>query len=116
MNARTRDVLRGALDEAFRLWLAREAFPTRGDARAYARMLDHCVEQIEESQRARLAKQRERYEAGGGRWGRPPAMSPAQVESARAMRAEGRSLRAVERLLGVPRSTLARTLAREARS
>jgi membrane-bound lytic murein transglycosylase B len=116
VRAKTRDQLRRALDEALRLWLAREAFPARGDAPAYARMLDHCVDHVEASQRVLLARQRERYEASGGRWGRPPAMSPAQVESARAMRAEGRSLRAVERALGVPRSTLARTLAREARS
>lgn len=60
----------------------------------------------------RIAAARERIEAEGGRWGRPPRMGQADVERALAMRAEGRSTRAIAVALKIPKSTLARALAR----
>jgi DNA invertase Pin-like site-specific DNA recombinase len=61
----------------------------------------------------RIAAARERIEAEGGRWGRPPRMVRADVARALAMRAEGRSVRAIAIALKIPKSTVARTLARE---
>jgi len=61
----------------------------------------------------RIAAARERIEAEGGRWGRPPRMGRAEVARALAMRGEGRSVRAIAVALKIPKSTLARTLARE---
>lgn len=58
----------------------------------------------------RIAAARERIEAEGGRWGRPPRMSRAEVARAAAMRAEGRSVRAIARAMHVPRSTIGRAL------
>jgi DNA invertase Pin-like site-specific DNA recombinase len=62
----------------------------------------------------RIAAARERIEAEGGRWGRPPRMTREEVERAVAMCAEGRSLRKIAIALKIPKSTLARALARPA--
>lgn len=59
----------------------------------------------------RIAAARERVEAEGGRWGRPRKVSSAALARARAMRAEGRTVRAIAMALRVPRSTIARALA-----
>lgn len=59
----------------------------------------------------RIAAARTRMEAAGEPWGRPPRMTPAQLETARRMRSEGRTVRVIASALGVPRSTAARTLA-----
>ncbi|MGO9838971.1 MAG: helix-turn-helix domain-containing protein [Polyangiaceae bacterium] len=52
----------------------------------------------------------ERIEGEGGRWGRPSRMGRAEIERAEAMRAEGRSVRAIAIAMRVPRSTVARAL------
>lgn len=59
----------------------------------------------------RIAAARERVEAGGGHWGRPRRVDSDLLERARAMRAEGRSIRQVSAALKVPRATLGRALA-----
>lgn len=59
----------------------------------------------------RLAEARERARARGQRWGRPPRMSEAEVTRARALRNEGRSIRAIAQVMQVPRPTIARALA-----
>ncbi len=59
----------------------------------------------------RIASARERVEAEGGRWGRPKRLDAAQVERVRALRAEGRSLRAVAVALKIPLATVARACA-----
>ena len=54
-----------------------------------------------------------RCEAAGQAWGRPRrAVDPATCDRARTMLAAGESVRNVARQVGVPRSTLARVLAR----
>ncbi len=62
----------------------------------------------------RIGAARERIEAEGGRWGRPHAIDRATLERARALRAEGRTVRDVAVALKVKRSTLARALATDA--
>lgn len=59
----------------------------------------------------RIAAARERIEAEGGRWGRPPRLGQGEVTRALGMRAEGRSVRAIARAMHVPRSTIGRALA-----
>jgi DNA invertase Pin-like site-specific DNA recombinase len=59
----------------------------------------------------RIAAARERIEAEGGRWGRPRRMDRRDVEKARQMRLDGRSVRRIAMALGVPRSTVGRALA-----
>jgi DNA invertase Pin-like site-specific DNA recombinase len=59
----------------------------------------------------RIAAARERIEAEGGRWGRPPRMGKAEVARAVEMRAEGLTVRAIARSMHVPRSTVGRALA-----
>lgn len=59
----------------------------------------------------RIAEARARVEAEGGRWGRPRRMDAALVARATAMRAEGRSVRAIAIALKVPRATVGRALA-----
>jgi DNA invertase Pin-like site-specific DNA recombinase len=59
----------------------------------------------------RIAASRERLADEGRPWGRPPRMSPEQVERARAMSAEGRSVRDVAIALKVAKSTIGRVLA-----
>lgn len=53
---------------------------------------------------------RARLEAEGGSWGRPRRMSPGDVERARALKNEGRSIREIAQAIKVPRATLARAL------
>ncbi|MGD0679944.1 MAG: recombinase family protein [Polyangiaceae bacterium] len=62
----------------------------------------------------RIAAARERVEAEGGSWGRPPTMTAAQVDTAKRMKAEGRSLRAIASAIGVPRMTIQRAVTRKA--
>lgn len=58
----------------------------------------------------RVAAARERVEAEGGKWGRPRRMDPALVARARAMQAEGRSVREISMALRTPRATVGRAL------
>lgn len=62
----------------------------------------------------RIASARARCEALGQPWGRPPRMTPAQIESAKRLRARGATMRQVAAALGIPRSTLAKTLTKHA--
>lgn len=59
----------------------------------------------------RISAARERLEAEGKGWGRPARVVGAALERARALRAEGRSVREIAVALKVPRSTVARALA-----
>ena len=59
----------------------------------------------------RISAARVRMEASGEAWGRPPRMTPAEIEKARTMRAEGRSVREISAALGVPRATVGRAVA-----
>jgi DNA invertase Pin-like site-specific DNA recombinase len=63
----------------------------------------------------RIAAARERLEAEGGRCGRPQRMDGTEVARAAAMRAQGRSTRAIAIAMKIPKSTIARALAREAK-
>ena len=59
----------------------------------------------------RIAAARERIEAEGGRWGRPRCIDRPTIARALAMRAEGRSLRAIAVALKVKKSTIVRAFA-----
>ncbi len=59
----------------------------------------------------RISAARDRIEAEGGTWGRPPHMSPAEVARAAALAAKGRTVRSIAMALGVPRATVQRALA-----
>jgi DNA invertase Pin-like site-specific DNA recombinase len=56
----------------------------------------------------RIAAARERVEAEGGSWGRPKRT--VDIEAARRMKAEGKSIRAIAVALKCPRATLQRAL------
>ncbi|MCC7541191.1 MAG: recombinase family protein [Deltaproteobacteria bacterium] len=58
----------------------------------------------------RISAARDRMEREGRRWGRPRRLDDATIERARAMRAEGRTVRELAVALKVPRSTIARAL------
>lgn len=58
----------------------------------------------------RIRAARARIEAKGGSWGRPRSLTEAQIATARAMRDAGKTLRAIAVKLGVPHSTLSRSL------
>jgi DNA invertase Pin-like site-specific DNA recombinase len=60
----------------------------------------------------RIAAARERLDAEGKPWGRPPRLSASDCARARALRDEGRSIREIAVAMKVPRSTIARVLAR----
>lgn len=60
----------------------------------------------------RVSAARERVEGEGGAWGRPSRMTPADVAKARALRAEGLTVREVAQRLQVPRATVGRALRR----
>lgn len=62
----------------------------------------------------RIAAARERLEAEGRPWGRPPLLSDAERVRLRALREQGRSVRDIAMAMKVPRSTVARALARAA--
>jgi len=57
---------------------------------------------------ARLAAARARVEAQGGRWGRPPRLTPAEVAEARERLAAGATVRQVSAAMKVPRATIGR--------
>jgi DNA invertase Pin-like site-specific DNA recombinase len=59
----------------------------------------------------RISAARERVEAEGGHWGHPLRMTPADVDRAVALAAEGRSVRSISMAIGVPRATVQRALA-----
>lgn len=59
----------------------------------------------------RVSAARDRLEAEGRPWGRPPRMTSDQVARAREMQQAGRTVREISSALKVPRSTLARALA-----
>ncbi len=62
----------------------------------------------------RISAARERLEAEGRPWGRPPRLSEAERARLRALRDQGRSVRDIAVAMKVPRSTVARALARVA--
>ena len=62
----------------------------------------------------RISAARERLEAEGRPWGRPCRLSQADRVRLRALRQEGRSLRDIAIAMKVPRSTVARALAKVA--
>jgi DNA invertase Pin-like site-specific DNA recombinase len=64
------------------------------------------------ARRERQSAARDRIEEDGGRWGRPSRLSPEQLARAQAMKAKNRSVRRIAMALKVPRSTIARHLAR----
>lgn len=53
-----------------------------------------------------------RIEAAGGRWGRPRRLTELELARARKMKAAGKTIRGISMAMRVPRSTLARSLAR----
>lgn len=61
----------------------------------------------------RVAAARERMEATGEPWGRPPRMTPAQLKTAMRMRSEKRTIREIAAALGVPKATVGRIIKRE---
>jgi DNA invertase Pin-like site-specific DNA recombinase len=60
----------------------------------------------------RISAARERVEAEGGKWGRPSRFTEAMLVHAKALREQGRSIRDIAIAMKVPRSTVARSLAR----
>lgn len=58
--------------------------------------------------RERLAEARSSVEAKGGRWGRPPALTPDRAATARAMRVAGVDIATIATTLGVSRATVYR--------
>jgi DNA invertase Pin-like site-specific DNA recombinase len=61
----------------------------------------------------RISAARERVEAAGGSWGRPRRIDPGTIERARAMVAEGLTIREISAALKVPRATLGRALSQK---
>ncbi len=60
----------------------------------------------------RISAARERLKEEGRPWGRPPRMTPAELEKARRMAAAGDSARTIAVALSVPRSTIRRAIKR----
>jgi DNA invertase Pin-like site-specific DNA recombinase len=60
----------------------------------------------------RIQAARARVEANGGNWGHPKRMSRREVERARELAAEGKSVRVIAVALKVPKSTIARAIQR----
>lgn len=58
----------------------------------------------------RMIDARKRVEAQGKKWGRPSRMTDKQVARAKAMKAQGRSNRAIAAALGIPVSTVGRAV------
>ena len=61
----------------------------------------------------RISAARDRLEAEGRAWGRPARVTGLKLEQARAMRAEGRSIREIAVAMKVPRSTVGRALSQK---
>ncbi len=61
--------------------------------------------------RERIAAARDRLEAEGRRWGRPPRLSEREIERASEMRVQGRTWRSIAMALRVPKSTVQRVVA-----
>jgi DNA invertase Pin-like site-specific DNA recombinase len=59
----------------------------------------------------RIAAARTRQEAAGLPWGRPARMTVAEQATAKRMAKEGRTVREISAALGVPRSTVGRSVA-----
>ena len=64
--------------------------------------------------RERMAAARKAVEAKGGRWGRPPRMTPEQVARAVAYKDKGWSVRRISAAMKIPRPTVVRALQRVA--
>lgn len=62
----------------------------------------------------RVSAARDRLESEGRPWGRPPRLTPADRQRAQVLRQEGRSIREIAIAMKIPRSTVARALARAA--
>jgi putative DNA-invertase from lambdoid prophage Rac len=62
----------------------------------------------------RISAARERLEAEGRQWGRPSRLTEADRARLRALRKQGRSVREIAVAMRIPRSTIARALARTA--
>ena len=60
----------------------------------------------------RISAARERVESEGGKWGRPSRFDAAGLAKAKALKAEGRSIREIAMAMKVPKTTVARALAR----
>jgi DNA invertase Pin-like site-specific DNA recombinase len=74
-------------------------------------VLAWAAQQEREALGDRIAAARERVERSGGRWGRPRRIDPKTLERARAMRAEGKSVRQIAVALKLKRTTLQDALA-----
>ena len=61
----------------------------------------------------RIAAARDRLEAAGERWGRPPTMSPVVIKRAQALRKDGSTVRQIAATLSVPKSTVQRALSQK---
>lgn len=61
----------------------------------------------------RIAASRERLEAEGRPWGRPPRLTPLQRERALELASAGMSVRRVAQAVGAPRSVVHRALSRK---
>jgi DNA invertase Pin-like site-specific DNA recombinase len=62
----------------------------------------------------RVAAARDRLEAEGRSWGRPPRLTEGQRERVASLRAEGRTVREIAVALKLPRSTVGRCLSQNA--
>jgi DNA invertase Pin-like site-specific DNA recombinase len=62
----------------------------------------------------RIAAARERLEAEGRPWGRPPRLTDTECQRVRALRDEGRTLRQIAMAMKVPKTSIVRALARVA--
>jgi DNA invertase Pin-like site-specific DNA recombinase len=61
----------------------------------------------------RISAARDRLEAEGRAWGRPARLTGLKLEQAKALRAEGRSIREIAVAMKVPRSTIGRALSQK---
>lgn len=76
-------------------------------------VLAACAQMERNALAERLTAARERTTMLGGSWGRPKSLREDTLRLARAMVAEGHTIRKAARELGVPRSTLARALSQK---
>jgi DNA invertase Pin-like site-specific DNA recombinase len=61
----------------------------------------------------RISAARDRLEAEGRAWGRPARLTGTRLEQAKALRAEGRSIRDIAVAMKIPRSTIGRALSQK---